>query len=170
MSDPLRPFRTATAMLCALFAAHPCQADAPGALIRAGELKSAPFIDAEAIATLPDNTLLTVLGNQGGWSQVKTADGKTGWVRLLNVRIGTPVEQPTVKQTFAQIGGVIRTGTTKTAATTGVKGLSKEEIANAQPNPLEIRRLEAFKAKAVDIEKFAAARKLAPQEVPELKP
>jgi len=125
---------------------------------------------AEAIATLPDNTLLTVLGNQGGWSQVKTAEGKTGWVRLLNVRIGTPVEQPTVKQTFAQIGGVIRTGTTKTAATTGVKGLSKEEISNAQPNPQEVRRLEAFKAKPVDIEKFAAARKLAAQEVPELKP
>ena len=161
MSAPFSPFRTIAAMLCALFAALPCQADAPGALIRAGELKSAPFIDAEALTTLPDNTLLTVLGNQGGWSRVKTADGKTGWVRLLNVRIGTPVEQPTVKQAFAQIGGVIRTGTTKTAATTGVKGLSKEEITNAQPNPLEVRRLEAFKAKPVDSEKICRRPQLA---------
>lgn len=170
MSYPITPFRAAAGVFCALLISASCLAESPGTLIRSSELKSQPFIDATPLASLSENTLLTVLGTQGGWIQVKTTDGKSGWVRLLNVRIGKPEEPATIKQTFSQIGGVVRTGTTKSAATTGVKGLSKEDIRDSKPNPMEIRRLEAFKAKPADVEKFATSRKLTVQEVPELKP
>ncbi|MDP3537627.1 MAG: SH3 domain-containing protein [Azonexus sp.] len=170
MSHPISPFRATLGLLCALLVSASCLADSPGTLIRSSELKSQPFIDADALASLPESTSLTVLGTQGGWIQVKTVDGKAGWVRLLNVRIGKPEEPATIKKTISQIGGVVRTGTTKSAATTGVKGLSKEDIRDSKPNPMEIRRLEAFKAKPADVEKFATSRKLTVQEVQELKP
>jgi hypothetical protein len=170
MNCPIASIRAATTLLCGLLLSTVCLAENPGVLIRAGELKAQPFTDADLVVNLPENALLDVIGNKGGWSQVKTSDGRTGWVRLLNIRLGKPEGPVTAKQTFAQIGGVIRTGTTKSAATTGVKGLTKEEISNSKPNPLEVRRLEAFKAKPGDAEKFAASRKLTVQEVPELKP
>jgi uncharacterized protein YgiM (DUF1202 family) len=140
----------------------------PGNLIRAAELKTQPFVDAPAVAQLADGSPITVVDSKGGWSQVKSADGKTGWVRLLNVRL---TAAPTTQvSTLQQIGGVVRTGTTKAAATTGVKGLSKEDIANARPNHREVQKLDAFVPKAAEVNKFAASRKLTAVDVPELKP
>lgn len=160
----------AATLLGGLLLSAPCLADGPGTLIRACELKNQPFIDADTLASLPDSAPVTVLDNQGGWSRIKTADGKQGWVRLLNIRIGKPDEPAVVGKSLAQLGGVIRTGTTKSAATTGVKGLSKEEIRAAKPNPQEIRRLEAARAKPREVDQFAAARKLVAQDIPELNP
>ncbi len=155
---------------CLLLAALPLAAlaDTPGSLIRASELKAKPFIDAATVTSLPDNAPLTVIGNQGGWSQVKTKDGSTGWVRLLNIKLTKADDGRSDGNTLSQIGGVIRTGTTKSAATTGAKGLTKEDIANSRPNPAEVQKLETFKLKPTDIDRFAASRKLTAKNVPEL--
>lgn len=144
------------------------QADTQGNLIRASELKAKPFIDAATVAMFPENTPLSVLANQGGWSQVKARDGNTGWVRLLNIKLSQAEEGKASGNTLSQVGGVIRTGTTKSAATTGAKGLSKEDIANARPNPAEVDKLDSFKLRPRDIEQFAASRKLTVKNVPEL--
>ncbi|WP_412480637.1 SH3 domain-containing protein [Azonexus sp. IMCC34839] len=143
-------------------------ADSQGSLIRASELKAKPFIDAPTVASLPDNAPVTVVANQGGWSQVKTKDGSTGWVRLLNVKLTKADDGKSDGNTLSQIGGVIRTGTTKSAATTGAKGLTKEDIANSRPNPSEVQKLETFKLRPVDVDRFAASRKLNAKNVPEL--
>jgi len=140
----------------------------PATLIRAGDLKVEAFIDAANVASLKANAALTVLENKGGWSKVRTDDGKTGWVRLLNVRVAASAN-PT-GGTLAAIGGVIRTGTTKGAATTGVKGLSKEDITRSRPNPQEVAKLDTFRSKPAQINKFAAARKLNTRDVPEQNP
>ena len=65
---------------------------------------------------------------------------------------------------------MVRTGTTKSAATTGVKGLSKEDIARSVPSPAEVKKLDSYHASNPDIDKFAAARKLSARDIPELKP
>ena len=157
------------AVLSTLLLSTACLASTPGNLIRAAELKEKPFTDARAIASLPDNASVSVLANQGGWSQVN-AEGKTGWVRLLNVRVVKEEGSGNAAQGLANLGGALRTGTTKSTATTGVKGLSKEDIAKAKPNPTELKRLDNFKASAGDVNKFASARKLTAQNVPELTP
>lgn len=156
------------ALLAGLLFVGSVQADAPGALIRAAELKAKPFIDAANVTSLPDNAPLKVIDTQGGWSQVKTSDGKSGWVRLLNIRLAQPEVAKTTGQTLGELGGVVRTGTTKAAATTGAKGLSREDLAKAQPNPQEVKKLDGYKTKSAEIEKFAATRKLTAQTVPEL--
>lgn len=135
---------------------------APGTVIRATDLKEKPFTDAASITQLSDNTAVDVLTNQGGWSQVKTRS-HTGWVRLLNVRVGKESSG-----TIFDLGGVVRTATTKSTATTGAKGLTKEDIANAKPNPSEVKRLNNFKASPGAISKFASSRRLRAQDVPEL--
>lgn len=141
-----------------------------GTVINSTELKSEPFIDAPAVGQIAATTAVSIVKNQGAWSRIK-ADGKEGWVRLLNIRLGKP-EAPTdiksVGSNIVKIGGVVRTGTTKTAATTGVKGLSTEDIRKSRPNPTELRRLDAFKAKPDEIEKFAQSRNLVRQQLPEL--
>lgn len=166
MNHPIRLLPGA--LLTGLLFAASVQADAPGTLIRAAELKAKPFIDAASVTNLPDNAPLKVIDTQGGWSQVKTNDGKSGWVRLLNIRLLAPEVSKTTGQTLSELGGVIRTGTTKSAATTGAKGLSREDIANARPNPQEVKKLDGYKAKPAEAEKFAATRKLTAQNVPEL--
>ncbi len=135
---------------------------APGTVIRATDLKEKPFTDAASITQLSDNTAVDVLTNQGGWSQVKTRS-HTGWVRLLNVRVGKESSG-----TIFDLGGVVRTATTKSTATTGAKGLDKVAIANAKPNPSEVKRLNNFKASPGAISKFASSRRLRAQDVPEL--
>ncbi|MCE1239070.1 MAG: SH3 domain-containing protein [Azonexaceae bacterium] len=138
-----------------------------GALIRAADLKAEPFVDAASIATLPGDSIVTVVDGKGGWSKVKTKDGKTGWVRMLNVRVASITPE---SSTLDQIGNVMRTGTTKGTATTGVKGLSQEDIARSVPSPAEVKKLEAYRASDIDIHKFAATRKLTARNLPELKP
>lgn len=159
------PFRLLPAALIVVSCL--AQAQSAGTLIRAAELKAEPFADAAALVNLPSDAALTVVDSKGGWSKVKTQDGKTGWVRLLNVRLAAGASDTSA---LASIGGVIRTGTTKSAATTGVKGLSKEDLARAKPNPAEVRKLDAWRAKDGEINRFAAARKLTARDVPELKP
>jgi len=160
-------FRKLLAALLCLGAIGTLQAT-PATLIRAADLKTQAFIDAASVASLPADAALTVLENKGGWSKVRTADGKTGWVRLLNVRVAAAASP--AGGTLAAIGGVVRTGTTKGAATTGVKGLSREDIARSQPNPREVAKLETFRSKPAQINKFASVRKLSARDVPEQNP
>ena len=142
-------------------------ANALGTIIRNSDLKSSPVIDASVVGAVQENAQVTILGYEGAWSKVQTQDGKIGWIRMLNIKPGKQEDAPSVRGVVSQVGGVVRTGTTKMAATTGVKGLSKEEIKNSKPNLVEIRKLEAFKAKPKDVENFAAKRQLRPQEIPE---
>lgn len=139
----------------------------PGTLIRAAELKADAFVDAANLGNLTADTPLTVLEGKGGWSKIRTADGKTGWVRLLNVRIAAASSDGNA---LATLGNVVRTGTTQGAATTGVKGLSKEDLAKAQPNLREVAKLDGFRARPADINRFATSRKLTAREIAELNP
>lgn len=156
------------AIACGLLACSgAAHAQSSATLIRAAELKAEPFSDAATSANLAADSPLTVIDGKGGWSKVRTRDGKTGWVRLLNVRLAATASDASM---LDRVGGVVRTGTTKSAATTGVKGLSREDIARAVPNPDEARKLDNYRPKAGEIERFAAARKLAARDVAELKP
>ena len=57
-----------------------------GSMIRAGDLMAQPFIDAAKAGPLTAKQPVTILKRQGGWIQVE-ANGQTGWVRTLNVRL-----------------------------------------------------------------------------------
>lgn len=139
-----------------------------GYTLRPTELKSEPFVDAKALATLPEKTRVEILTRQGAWMQVRTRDGKTqGWVRMLSVRLGDPNQRPGGGGILSAIGIGNRPRPQTTATvTTGVRGFSEEDLKEAKPSPGEADRMESFAANAAHIGPFVQSGQLASREVP----
>lgn len=95
------------------------------------------------VATLKARSAVTLLNRQGAWAQVSTADGRKGWIRLLNLRTASGQSGDLG---LGAIASVFKTGSSGTTVSTGVKGLSEEQLENAQPNPDEVRRLDLYKS------------------------
>jgi len=149
----------------ALFAAGATAAES-GVLARATELKKEPFTDAATVQQLPAAAPVEVLARQGAWMQVK-AGGQTGWVRLLAVRMGVNAARSS-ESGLAKAANIALSGSSGTAVATGVRGLDKEQIANASPNPAELARLERSASSDAQARGFAADAKLAQQNLPYL--
>ncbi len=136
-----------------------------GQTVKATDLKKTPFADGETLATLPENTTVEVLKRQGPWMQVKS-DGKEGWVRMLSLRLGNGSAKGS--GSAAGLGGLLniaRTGSSGNTVATGVRGLTKEELANAQPNPEEMTKLKRYTVTGKEARSFAAAGGLKAQSV-----
>jgi len=136
----------------------------PATVIREVEMKQAPATDAATLATLPENTAVDALERKGGWTRVKTSAGE-GWVRMLSLRLGGATTAKPGASGLTQAFNVARTGTSGTQTTTGVRGLDADQIANAQPNPAELAKLEKFAANREAAASFATEGKLAPTSV-----
>jgi hypothetical protein len=149
-----------------MFAAGAALAAETGVLVRASDLKKEPFFDAANVSSLPEQARVEVLKRQGGWTQVKTDSGATGWVRMLSLRMGDAAPARQGSSGFSQLFNVARTGSSGNTVTTGVRGLDKEQIKNAVPNPAELAKLDAFRMSRADAEKFAGGNPvLSPQKI-----
>lgn len=143
--------------LLGALAAH--AASQVGTLTGPAELRSTPFADGKALKTLPKGTSVEVIKRVGGWYQVKAA-GSDGWVRMWLLRFSTQV---TGKDAAKQNVAVLQSGrssSTYTTATTGVRGLSEEELKNATPNPQAVAALEQLAVTPDDARGFAKKGKL----------
>jgi hypothetical protein len=130
-----------------------------GTVIRATDLKQEPASDAATVAALAEQTSVEVLERKSGWIRVKAASGE-GWVRMLALRLGGATAAKPGASGLSQMFNVARTGTSGTQVTTGVRGLDAEQIANAQPNPAELAKLEKFAADRDAAAGFATQGKL----------
>lgn len=153
--------------LALLLASVPAFATAaPATVIKAADLKSKPFIDAPATAQVAADIEVDTIGSDGAWVQVKTKEGKSGWLRMLNLRSKTVAPATgNALQGIANLGNVARTGSTGTTATTGAKGISKDELAQAAPNEAEVKRLENYRASAEEAQRYARSQKLAARSI-----
>jgi len=131
----------------------------PATVIRATELKQEPASDSATLAALAENTAVEVLERKSGWTRVKAQPGE-GWVRMLALRFGGTAPAKPGATGVTQLFNVARTGSSGTQVTTGVRGLDAEQIANAQPNPAELAKLEKFSADRDAAAGFAAQGKL----------
>lgn len=138
-----------------------------GYTLRATDVKDKPFLDAQTLVTLPEKTTVEIITRQGAWMQVKTREVKSGWVRMLSVRLGSPDQKPqTSGNLLSAIGIGSRPRTTSSSTvTTGVRGFSEEDLAKATPNPAEVEKMKGFSAAPEDAGGFARAGKLAAQQV-----
>ena len=136
----------------------------PATVIRATELKQEPASDSATVSTLPEQAAVDVVERKGGWMRVKSTGGE-GWVRMLSLRLGGSSAPKPGASGVNQLFNVARTGSSGTQVTTGVRGLDAEQIANAQPNPAELAKLEKFAADRNAAEGFATQGKLAPTSV-----
>ena len=140
----------------------------PATTIRQVEMKKAPAADAETIGQVAENTKVDALERKGGWTRVKTASGE-GWVRMLALRFGGPGAAKQGDSGVSRLFNVARTGSSGTAVTTGVRGLDPEMLANAQPNPAELAKMEQYTVTPQAAAGFAAKGKLKAHPVEEVK-
>lgn len=118
------------------------------------DLKAKPEPKAKTVASLPTGSSLLIGDRQGGWYAADTAQGK-GWVRLLHVRLaglGTKSGKDGV-DTLVKLGSVSRTDTT---VATGIRGLTAEDLKQAQENPRELAKLDQYAISDAEARKFAA--------------
>ena len=149
----------AASFACALAGAE------PATVIRATELKKDPATDAPTVAPLAENAKVDALERKGGWTRVKTDAGAEGWVKMLVLRYAGPGEARQGETGVAQLLSVARTGTSGAQATTGVRGLDAEQLANARPNPAELKRMEGYAATKDTAAGFASSASLEPRQV-----
>jgi len=126
--------------------------------VRNTEIKQLPFSDSKTIATLEEKSSVTVTARQGGWVKITSGKGN-GWVRMLSLRGDSIAKKPgdSGLQSLINVG---RSGSSGITMTTGIRGLSEEDLKNAHPNPGEFEKLEHYAVNKAKAEKFARDGKL----------
>lgn len=157
-ATPAKPAATAAAP------AATTSTPAPGTTLKDTELKEKPFIDAKTLLTLKAQSSVSVLERSGGWLRVR-AQGKEGWVRLLNIKGGGVVAGST--DDLQQVAGLAtgRAGTGNVVSTSGVRGLSEEELRTSKPDYAQFDQLNAYAIDAAAAQEYARKHKLAKREL-----
>ncbi len=125
-----------------------------GSALKNDSLRTEPFSDAKIAGSFSRGESLEILKKQGAWLQVKTKKN-TGWVRLLSVKRGTSATGNQASGVLAAASG--RAGTGQVVSTTGVRGLSEQELKAAKFNESEVKTLESYTLSAEQGRQFANA-------------
>ena len=157
-TQPFLPFKRRTLALSLLvaIAAGTVLAE-PGTVLKATQLRSAPLGSAEVVAELKAQQAVDITARQGAWAGLTTAGGQQGWARILNLRTGSGQAAASGAN---QLASVFRTGSSGTSVSTGVKGLSAEQLRGASPDFGEVSELDTYAANAGDARQFAGAGQL----------
>lgn len=158
-----------TAVLAGLLAAGIVQAE-PAVTGRATELMAQGQSDAPIVASLPENTRVDVIGRKGAWSEVRTASGQGGWVRMTVLKPASALAAPSASNPIGALQNLLSSGRTSNTATvtTGVRGLGEQDIQNAQANPAELEKMQQFAVDRRAAEGFAQRNRLVPKHLEEL--
>ncbi len=150
LSKSLTPLLGSALLVSALAA----QAD-PGQTTVATELKQAPDAASATLSKLNAGQAVQIGTRQGAWYQVKTPQGE-GWVRMLNVRLGSGV----VRNGDSAMSGLVALGAasrSNTTVATGVRGLSRRDLEQAQEDLAEVAKLNQYQVSAEEARQFAQA-------------
>jgi hypothetical protein len=126
--------------------------------VRSTEIKQHPYSDAATVATLAEKAGVDILARQGGWVRISSDHGN-GWVKMFSLRSDSAVRKPGDSGLQSMLN-VARTGSSGITVATGVRGLTEEDLKNAQPNPGEFAKLQDYAANKAKAERFAHDAKL----------
>lgn len=133
---------------------------------RATDLKDKA--DGATVRSLPENTEVKVLQRAGGWTRVD-AGGQQGYVRVFHLRFPATAEAASSGGSLSGLGSALGFGRQRsqstTIATTGIRGLSQEDLKNASPDGAALQRMQSFRSDAPGAERFAREGKLSPHTV-----
>lgn len=159
----LKTWITGLALLAGLALTVAATAES-GSTIKDTPLMEKPFSDAKTLANLPARTNVEIMERKGGWTRVKAA-GKLGWVRMLNVRVGQAQAAGKTSPQDVTALATGRSGSGNIAATSGIRGLSEEELKSAKGNPDELKKMDKFAVTEKDAGAYALKYKLQRQSV-----
>ncbi len=113
----------------------------------ATNMLSAPKSDAKVVGQLTENSRVEIIERRGAWLRVKR-DGASGWLRLHQVRLGEGAQKTSSEGTkmLWNVGQTGRSGASGIVATTGVRGLSADDLKTAKPDPKQVKTLEGYRA------------------------
>lgn len=126
-----------------------------GSALKNDSMRYEPYADAKVVGSFSRGETVNIVKKQGAWLQVKTKNN-TGWVRLLSVKRGA------ASSSGNQLSGVLaaangRAGTGQVVSTTGVRGLSNEDLKAAKFNEAEVKAMEGNTVSAQQGQQFAAS-------------
>ena len=152
-------------LIIILFATTSMAADT-GFAVRTSKIMDKPFRDAKAIGTLKKGDNVNILKRKGGWLRISKGESK-GWVRMMRVRRGKAGGKPAAGTEAKGVLGLAsgRAGSGNVVASTGVRGLSEEELKEAAFNGKELKKLESFNVSNKDARVFAKEAKLVSRSV-----
>ena len=141
------------------------QAAEGGTMLRDDDLRASASTSASSAAKVSKGAQVEILNRQGAWMQIRH-EGKTGWVRLLNVRKGAASQTDVA----GGLAGVLSLGTTRSdpggvVATAGVRGLNEEELKGAKFNAQELQKLEGLGVSSDQAKRFASQGRLVARDV-----
>ena len=151
-------------LLIFLALAAPAWAQGQAFTKRSTDLKDSASDQAKTVASLKENTEVKVLQRGGGWTKVETG-GQTGWVNVFHLRFATTATTDSSGGGF--LGGLSSAigGRPKSQQagiqTVGVRGLTPEELKNANPDAQALQRMQSYAADKANAERFAREGKLA---------
>ncbi|MGH8677367.1 MAG: SH3 domain-containing protein [Burkholderiales bacterium] len=126
-----------------------------GVALKPDTVRAEPYSDAKAVGSVNKGTSVMILNRSGGWYQIKAGTDQ-GWVRMLSIRRGAASQASAA----SEIGGVAalssgRAGTGQIVSTTGVRGLSTEQLKGAKFDVAQLKKAESFAAAIADAQSFA---------------
>ncbi|MCD6664215.1 MAG: SH3 domain-containing protein [Comamonas sp.] len=121
-------------------------------------LRATPSLNAKALRQLDVGAPVQALQTQGGWLRVKVGE-QQGWVRLTHVH-AVAAARPAPQGAGNALASLFTGTSTAPTATTGTRGLTQEQLANAQPAPQEVRQLDRYAVSAADARRFARGGRL----------
>lgn len=131
---------------------------------RATELKDRAAADARTVAPLAEGASLKVLERAGGWTRVEAA-GQQGWVRVFHLRFPVTAQAGESGGVLGNVTSALGFGRERskgaTVATTGVRGLTPEDLKSASPDTAALARLQSYRADKASAERFAREGRLA---------
>ena len=159
----MNPPRLIFALLLAWLFTAAAAAREPASALKEAEIRAKPYRDAKQVGSLARGDKVEILRRQGGWYEIKSVKG-SGWVRMLNLRRGA------IAKRTIDAGSVLglasgRSGTGQVVATTGIRGLTEEELKKAKFNEAEVEKAESFAVSQEQAQAFAAQGKLAAHKV-----
>jgi uncharacterized protein YgiM (DUF1202 family) len=147
-----------SASLAAILLASGLAQAESGTALKNDTLRKEPYNDAKTSGQLKRGDKVDIVRKQGAWLQVKSPKA-SGWVRLLSVKRAA--------STGNQAAGVLsvasgRAGTGQVVATTGVRGLTEDELKQAKFSEPEIKLLESYSASVAEGAQYAKTGGLKP--------
>lgn len=149
-----------------VFAAH---AGDTAYTVRPTEVKTKPFSDAATLSSLPQNSRVEVLDRKSGWMQIRS-DGTTGWVKMLSLRFGDAAQKKSGDSGLGALFNIAATGGSGSTVSTGVRGLSEENLKNPRPNPEAMKELQRYATGRNEAQSFGKSGKLATRRIDYLPP
>lgn len=130
---------------------------------RSTELRDSATSSAKVLATLPEGASVKVISRGGAWTKVDS-NGHQGFVNVFHLRFPATVEKSSSSNPLSGITGLFGGGRTQekaTLATTGIRGLSPEDLKNASPDPAALAKAQGYRSDKPAAERFAKDGKLA---------